>query len=65
MGLLDKAKGLIGKNEKKVDDAIDKVADVIDDKTGGKHHDKIENAADKAHDLVDKLGDGGDPPKKK
>ena len=57
MGLLDKVKGLIGKNEDKVDSAIDKVADVVDDKTGGKHHDKIENAADKAHDIVGKLGD--------
>ena len=57
MGLLDKVKGLIGKNEEKVDDAIDKVAEVVDDKTGGKHHDKIEGAADKAHEVVDKLGD--------
>lgn len=63
MGLLDKAKNLIGKNEAKVDDAIDKVADVVDDKTGGKHHDKIEDAADKAKGLVDKLGDGDDTKK--
>ena len=35
MGLLDKAKGLIGKNADKVEDAIDKAADVADDKTGG------------------------------
>jgi hypothetical protein len=57
MGLLDKAKGLLRKNEDKVDSAIDKVADVVDDKTKGKHHDKIEGAADKAHDLADKMGD--------
>lgn len=56
MGLFDKAKNLIGKNEEKVDDLIDKAADVVDDKTGGKHTDKIEGAVDKAHDAVDKLG---------
>jgi len=59
MGILDKAKSLIGKHEEKVDDTIDKVADVADDKTGGKHTDKIEGAADKAHEVVDKLSDGG------
>jgi hypothetical protein len=55
MGILDKAKSLIGKNEAKVDDAIDKAADFADDKTGGKHSDKIEDVADKAKDVVDKL----------
>ena len=56
MGLLDKVKGLIGKNEEKVDDAIDKTADFVDDKTGGKYSEKIDQAADKAHDVVDDLG---------
>jgi hypothetical protein len=57
MGILDKVKGLLGQHEEKVDDAIDKAADVVDDKTGGKHTDKIETAADKAHEVVDKLTD--------
>jgi uncharacterized protein YjbJ (UPF0337 family) len=55
MGILDKAKALIGKNEDKVEDAIDKAADFVDDKTDGKHTDKIEGAADKAKDVVEKL----------
>jgi hypothetical protein len=55
VGILDKAKSLIGRHEEKVDDAIDKVADVADDKTGGKHSDKIEAAAEKAHEVVDDL----------
>jgi hypothetical protein len=55
---MDKVKGLVKSNEEKVDDAIDKVADVVDDKTGGKHTDKIETAAEKAHEVVDKLADG-------
>lgn len=57
MGWLDKAKQLIGKHEEKVDDAIDKVAGLVDDKTGGKHSDKIEQAADKAHDVVQDVAD--------
>lgn len=57
MGILDKLKGVVGKNEEKVDQAIDKVADVVDDKTGGKHSEKIDQAAEKAHQVVDKLAD--------
>lgn len=57
MGLMDKVKGLVGKHEDKVDDAIDKAADLADEKTGGKHSDKIDAAAEKAKDVVDKLAD--------
>ena len=57
MGLLDKAKSLIGKHEDQAKDGIDKVADVVDDKTGGKHTEKIEDAAEKAKDAIDKLTD--------
>lgn len=56
MGFLDKAKDLIHDNEEKVDDAIDKVAEVVEEKTGGKHADTIDKAVDKAHEAVDKLG---------
>ena len=61
MGLLDKAKALLGQHEEKIEGAIDKVAEVVDDKTGGKHTDKIEKGVEAAKDLV---GDeeGGTPP---
>ena len=62
MGILDKVKGLVGKNEEKVDDAIDKVAEIVDDKTKGKHSEKIDKVADKAHDAVDKLAGNDDKP---
>ena len=55
MGLLDKAKDLLGKHETQVEDALDKVADVVDDKTGGKVTgalDEVDDAADKAVDAV-------------
>ena len=55
MSIVDKAKGLLGKNREKAKDGVDKAADVIDDKTGGKHTDKIESAAEKAKDMIDDL----------
>jgi hypothetical protein len=57
MGLLDKAKGLLGKHDEQAKQGIDKVADVVDDKTGGKHTEKIDDAAEKAKGAVDKLAD--------
>ena len=57
MGIMDKVKGLLGQHEEKVDDAIDKAADLADDKTDGKHTDKIDAAADKAKDVVEGLAD--------
>jgi len=53
LGLFDKAKDLLGQHADKVEDAIDKVADVVDDKTGGKYTDKIEKGAETAKGLVD------------
>ena len=58
MGLLDTLKSTLKGKGKQVDAGIDKVADVVDDKTGGKHTDKIEGAADKAKEIVDKIDEG-------
>lgn len=55
MGLLDTVKKALRGNKDKIEGGIDKVVDVVDDKTGGKHTDKLEGAADKAKDLVNKL----------
>jgi ABC-type transporter Mla subunit MlaD len=52
MGLLDKAKGLLGQHADKVEGAIDKVADAVDEKTGGKYTDQIDKGAEAAKDLV-------------
>jgi uncharacterized protein YpmB len=64
MGILDKIKGLVGGNADKVEDGIDKAADVAKDKVGEEHADKVDMAADKAKDVVDSLdgddSDGGD-----
>lgn len=61
MGFFDKfkkqAENLAGEHGDKIEDAIEKVAETADDKTGGKHSDKIESGAEKAKDMVEKLGD--------
>jgi len=59
MGFLDKfkskAEDLAEEHGDKIEDAIDKVADIADDKTGGKYSDKIESGADKAKDVIEGL----------
>jgi hypothetical protein len=55
MSILDKAKGLVGKNRDKAKDGVDKGAVVIDKKTGGAHTDKIDAGAEKAKDVIDDL----------
>jgi len=55
MGFLDKAKELIGQHDDKIDDAVEKAGDVVDDKTGGKY----ESQVDQAQDFVqEKTGEG-------
>ncbi|HEV2759302.1 MAG TPA: antitoxin [Acidimicrobiales bacterium] len=56
MGLFDKAKDLAGQHADKVGDAIDKAADMVDEKTGGKYADHIDKGAEAAKGFVD--GDG-------
>jgi hypothetical protein len=64
MGFLDKLKGMMGKgmeaaadHEDKIDDGIDKVAEVVNDKTDGKYSDQIDSGAEKAKDFVEGMGD--------
>jgi len=55
MGLLDKIKGALQGKSEQVNSGIDKVARVVDDKTGGKHTEKIDDATGKAKDVVEKI----------
>ena len=61
MGFLDKikktAKDAAEDHGDKIEGAIDKVADIADDKTGGKYSDQIEGGAEKAKGAVEDLGD--------
>ncbi|MCV7399794.1 antitoxin [Mycobacterium fragae] len=57
MGFLDKAKQLLSQNADKVEQAIDKAGDIVDDKTSGKYKDAVDKVQDAAKKAVDK----GDP----
>jgi hypothetical protein len=51
MGFLDKAKDLLAQNADKVETAIDKAGEFVDDKTQGKYSDtihKVQEGAKKA-----------------
>ena len=55
----DKAKNLVDNNDDKVDDAIEKAGDVVDDKTGDKYADNVDKGQDF---LQDKTGEGDTNP---
>lgn len=52
MGLFDKVKKLADEHAEKVEGAIDKVAEIVDDKTGGKYSDQIDKGAETAKGVV-------------
>ena len=55
MSFFDKIKGLIGGNKSKADEAIDKIAEVIESKTPDSIDGKVEAAAGEAKKAVGKL----------
>ncbi|MFN2503774.1 MAG: antitoxin [Acidimicrobiales bacterium] len=62
MGLFDKAKKLAEDHADTVSDALDKVADVVDEKTGGKHTDKIASGTEKVKEFLGGDEAAGQPP---
>jgi hypothetical protein len=54
MAFLDKVKNLLSKNADKVETAIDKAGDIVDQKTQGKYTDKVDKVQDAAKKAVDK-----------
>lgn len=54
MGAFDEIKNAVNDHGDQVKDAIDKVGDVIDNKTDGKFADKVDQAQDFLKDQVDK-----------
>ena len=53
-GMVNKGKDLAAENSDKIDGAVDKAGDFIDNKTGGKYADKIDKVQDAAKNAVDK-----------
>lgn len=56
MGLLDKAKDLLSQNADKVETAITKAGEFVDDKTQGKYTDTIHKVQEEAKKIVDNGG---------
>jgi uncharacterized protein YjbJ (UPF0337 family) len=54
MAFLDKVKDLLSKNKDKVDTAIDKAGDIVDQKTQGKYAQHVDKAQEAAKKAVDK-----------
>jgi len=58
MGIFDKAKDALSEHSEHVDKAIDRVGDLVDEKTGGKYADKVDKgqgvAGDKLRDYLAK-----------
>jgi MT0933-like antitoxin protein len=57
MSLLDKVKGILGKNIQKVEQVVDKAGDLVDERTGGKFKgavDKVQDAAKNAAGRITK-----------
>ncbi|MEV4138944.1 antitoxin [Dactylosporangium sp. NPDC049742] len=48
MGLIDKAKDLVGKHDDKVDEGIEKAGEQADKRTGGKYTEQIDKGVDAA-----------------
>lgn len=53
MGIFDKAKDLLNEHNEQVDQGIDKVADLVDGKTGNQHTEQIDQAVQQVKDTID------------
>lgn len=53
MGLLDNISAAIGGHEDQVKDGIDKIGDLVDDKTGGQYAGQVDQAQDFLKSQVD------------
>jgi hypothetical protein len=54
MAFLDKVKNLLASNADKVDTAINKAGDIVDQKTQGKYTSTVDKVQDAAKNAVDK-----------
>ncbi|CDP88530.1 MULTISPECIES: antitoxin [Mycolicibacterium] len=54
MGFLDKAKDLLSQNADKVEQAIDKAGDIVDEKTQGKYSQHVDKAQEAAKNALNK-----------
>lgn len=62
MGIFDKAKDVLNQHPDKVDQGLDRVADIADQRTGGKHAEQIDKGVDVARDKLDDVLRKDTPP---
>lgn len=62
MGIFDKAKDLVAEHADKVGQGIDKLGDVVDQRTGGQHAARVDRAQDEAKRRVEDLRAGKQGP---
>ena len=55
MGLLDNISAAVGGHEDQVKDGIDKIGDLVDDKTGGQYVGQVDQAQDFLKSHVDNV----------
>ncbi|MGW1013751.1 antitoxin [Streptomyces termitum] len=55
--LKNKAMELTAEHGELVAQGVEKVADIVDDKTGGKYSDKIDTGVEKAKEYIEGLGE--------
>jgi hypothetical protein len=58
MGFLDKAKDLLAQNADKVETAIDKAGEFVDEKTKGKYTDTVHRVQEEAKKAADNVAKG-------
>jgi hypothetical protein len=58
MGFLDKAKDLLAQNADKVETAIDKAGQFVDEKTKGKYTDTVHKVQEEAKKAADNVAKG-------
>jgi len=63
--LRKKAEDVVEEHEDAILAGIDRLADLVDDRTKGKHARQIDDGADKAKELVTRLADEGEKRKPK
>jgi len=62
MGIFDKAKDALNQHSDKVDQALDKVAEQVDQRTGHQHGEQIDRGTAAAKDRLDDYLRRNDPP---
>ncbi len=58
MGIFDKAKDALGTHSEHVDGGVDKLGDLVDEKTGGKYVEKVDQGQDLAKGKLAEFRDG-------